>query len=144
MSAEPEEAVGMGVSMEIPEEIPTAKVWEALLIKIKQPNLFLPVTDVVTRPSDDGLGVYREMSIGPKRIFENIYANEELLEVVFNVIDDDNEHVNIILVEEGTGRRTLEFYKRLSSNKNERVHWDAPKKIGLGGVAKVLEMARTL
>lgn len=144
MSEDDNEEVGLGVAMEIPDEISTEKVWEVLLIKIKQPNLFLPVTDVVTRPSDDGLGIYREMSIGPNRITENIYANEALHEVVFNVINDDTEHVNIIMPNQETGGRTLEFFKRLTSNKEERVHWNAPKKLALGGIAKVLEMAASL
>lgn len=137
----PVEPVGLGVSQNIAEDISTAQVWKALLIKIKEPNLFLPVSDVTTRPSDDGRGTYREMSIGPNRMIENIYADEALLEVKFVVEGDVIEHVNIIHAKDGV--RTLEFYKRHSQT-GERVHWDAPKRLALGGVEKVLEMARTL
>lgn len=137
----PEELVGLGVSQTIAEDISTEQVWKALLIKIKEPNLFLPVTDVITRPSEDGRGTYREMSLGPNRIIENIYADEALLEVKFVVENDIVEHVNIIHTNNGV--RTLEFYKRHSQT-GERVQWDAPKQVGLGGIEKVLEKARTL
>ncbi len=137
----PEELVGLGVSQPIAEDISTEQVWKALLIKIKEPNLFLPVTDVVTRPSDDGRGTYREMNVGPNRIIENIYADEALLEVKFVVKDDIIEHVNIVHTNNGV--RTLEFYKRHSQT-GERVQWDAPKRLALGGIEKVLEKARTL
>jgi hypothetical protein len=109
------EMAGMGVAMEIPEAIATDKVWEVLLIKIKQPDLFLPVSD--------------------------IYADESIHEVKFRVANDDAEHVNVILCKDGV--RTLEFYKRLSSDK-EKVHWAVPGKMALGGIQKVLDMAATL
>lgn len=142
ITADEEQAAGLGIALEIPDEISTEKVWQVLLIKIKQPNLFLPVTDVVTRTSDDGLGTYREMSLGPNRIIENIYADESLLEVNFNVTNDPEEHVNIITIDK-SGKRMLEFYKRNSETK-ERVFWTVPAKIGLTGMAKIFEMAKTL
>jgi hypothetical protein len=138
-----DELAGLGIKMEIPDDISTEKVWEVLLIKIKQPNLFLPVTDVVTRVSDDGLGTYREMSMGPNRIVENIYADESKLEVSFVVIDDPTDHVNIIHTDAVTGTRTLEFYKR-NTKTQERVHWSVPAKIGLTGMEKIFDMARTI
>lgn len=137
------ELAGMGIKMEIPEDIPTENVWKVLLIKIKQPDLFLPVTDVVTRPSDDGRGTYREMSMGANRIIENIYTDESIYEVNFSVENDETDHVNIILTDPTTGKRTLEFYKRNSATK-ERVFWAGPAAIGLGGIRKVLDMARTI
>lgn len=142
-SAEEESMAGMGIAMDIPDDITTEKVWQVLLVKIKQPNLFLPVTDVVTRVSDDGVGTYREMSLGPNRITENIYYDETILEVNFIVANDPNEHVNIIVVDKDTGKRTLEFYKRNSDTK-ERVHWAVPAKTGLAGMGKIFDMARTL
>lgn len=137
------EQIGLGVAATIPEEITTKQVWQALIVKIKQPNLFLPATDIVTRPSDDGKGTFREMSVGPARIFENIYADESLLEVKFVVTDDIIEHVNIIHTNATTGERTLEFYKRHSQT-GEKVFWDMPKLGGLGAINKVLEYSRTL
>ena len=135
------ELVGLGAGMEIPEEISTDKVWAVLLIKIKQPNLFLPVTDVVTRPIEGG-GTYREMSMGPSRIIENIYYDESILEVNFNVTNDQNEHVNTILVD-NNGKRTLEFFKRNSVTK-ERVEWAVPKQTVLTGMVKIFDMARNM
>lgn len=137
------EQVGLGVAATIPTDVTTKQVWQALVIKIKQPNLFLPATDIFTRPSDDGKGTYREMSVGPARILENIYADESLLEVKFIVTDDVIEHVNIIHTDATTGERTLEFYKRHSLT-GERVFWDVPKQGGLGAINKVLEYAKTL
>ena len=141
--AAPIEQVGLGVAATIPEEITTKQVWQALTVKIKQPNLFLPATDIITRQSDDGNGTYREMSVGPARILENIYSDESLLEVKFIVTNDIIEHVNIIHTDASTGERTLEFYKRHSQTR-ERVFWDVPKQGGLGAINKVLEYARTL
>jgi hypothetical protein len=63
IQAQQEEA-GFGVSVVIPPEVSNEKLWEVLLLKIQQPNLFLPVSNVSTRPSDDGLGTYREMQLG--------------------------------------------------------------------------------
>ncbi len=67
----------------------------ALKEKIVKPQRFLPVTDVLHRVSDDGRGTYREMSLGPQRIIENIYHDNAGL-VRFVVVDDENEHINII------------------------------------------------
>ena len=123
------ELVGLGAGMEIPEEISTDKVWAVLQIKIQQPNLFLPVTvtDVVTRPIEED-GKYREMSM-----------------VSFNETDDqddEDEHVNAILVD-NNGKRTLEFFKRNSVTK-ERVEWAVPKQMVVTGIVKVFDMARTI
>ena len=143
MSEVQEEVMGLGAASVIPEDVTTEQVWKALIIKITQPNLFLPVSDVFTRPSDDGKGTYREMSLGPNRIFENIYSNESTWEVKFVVEGDVIEHVNIIHTDSNTGERTLEFYKRHSLS-GQKVHWDVPRKVGLGGIAKVLDMAKSL
>lgn len=139
---DPATPVGLGIAMPIPDDITSEQVWKALLIKIKQPDLFLPVSEVVTRPSDDGVGTYREMSMGNTRIIENIYTNESIFEVNFSVISDPTDHVNVILTDPA-GRRTLEFYKRNTESK-ERVHWTVPATVAMGGINKVLEMARTL
>jgi len=115
--------------------------------KVLAPQFFLPVEDVVTRPSDDGRGTYREMTLNhngnERRIIENIYCDESIFEVKFCVVDDPTEHVNIITADETTGLRRLEFYLRNKETK-ERAHWHAPKVVGQGGIAKVLEKARTI
>jgi hypothetical protein len=138
-----EEEVGMGVSQVIESEIPTEKVWQVLQIKITEPNLFIPVTDVVHRPSEDGLGVYREMTMGPNRIKENIYTDEKNLEVKFVIVDEKGEIVNRIVNDPETNVRILEFYQRDSTSK-ERIHWAAPKKVGISGLQKCLEMAKKM
>jgi hypothetical protein len=135
--------VGLGVFQVIERGIPTEKVWQVLQIKIREPNLFLSVSDVVHRSSDDGLGTFREMSMGPNRIKENIYSDKQNLEVKFVVIHENNEHVNKIYIDPETSVRTLEFYKRDSTTK-ERIHWAVPKKVALEGIQKCLEMARKI
>ena len=142
MSEEIIEEAGLGAAKEIPEDVSNEKVWQALLIKIKQPNLFLPVSDIVTRPSDDAIGTYREMSLGPRRIIENIYTDDSIFEVKFVVTNDPTEHVNIIHTDASTGKRTLEFYLRDKTTK-ERLLWHVPKHVALGGIQKVIEMAAT-
>ena len=129
--------------VEISEDISTEKIWEALLIKIETPNIMLPVTDVVTRPSDDGLGTYREMTLGPNRIIENIYSNKSTLEIVFDMVNDDSEIVNIIHIDEKTGKRSLEFFKRNSTTK-ERVVWTAPVNMVIDAIKKTIDHARSL
>ena len=144
MAPEPE-TVGLGVAMDIDAVLSSDAVWAVLELKIKEPFRFLPVKDVLTRPSDDGAGTYREMTMASSgaRIVENIYtAGAPLYEVRFVVVNDENEHVNVITSDAATGARTLEFYKRNAASK-ARVPWSAPKAVALGGIKAVLDMART-
>ena len=130
---------GMGCSMDIPVYIPTEKVVEILKHKILYPNDYLPVTDITTRVSEDGLGTYREMSLGERRIIENIYYDEVKYEVRFETFPSTPpflEHVNIITFG-SNGERALEFYAR-NAKTLERVHWHAPKSVALGGIKNVL------
>jgi hypothetical protein len=106
---------------------------------VQHPASYLPVTDVVTRPSADGRGTYREMSLGARRIIENIYEDEAALTVRFVVVDAATEHVNEITTD-AAGVRRLEFFVRDTATR-ARVHWAAPKAVALGGIAKVLAKA---
>lgn len=144
-----DESAGQGISIRIEDGVSNDDVWEVLLNKIQNPDLFLPVVDVVKRVSDDGNGTYREMTTAfqvahgmpsERRIIENIYADKDRLEVRFRHVDDENEVVNAILVDE-TGQRRLEYFLRNAASR-ERVHWAAPKKVGLGGIQSVLDKAR--
>ncbi len=86
------------------------------------------------------------MSLGPRRIIEDIYWVPELLEVQFKVVNSPNEHINAITTEvdeSGVEIRKLEFFYRVKETK-ERIHWEAPKDVALGGIMKVIEMARTV
>lgn len=141
------EFVGLGTETEVPENVSTEKLWEALLIKVPQPNLFLPVFDVKSRPSDDGLGTYREMTMntpnGPHTIIENIYADKSIWEIKFVVVNDTFEIVNVINIDPDSGKRTMEFYKRNSTTK-EREHWAMPKAGSLLAHQKIYDYAATL
>lgn len=83
------EQVGVeGAGMDAGPEVVLENLVKVLQDKILHPDKYLPVTGVITRPSDDGKGTYREMSLGPNRIVENIYWVEEELEVQFKVLYD--------------------------------------------------------
>ncbi len=133
------EQVGLGAGIPIPDDITTDAVWEILIDKISHPYRYLPVTDVITRPSDDGIGTYREMSLGPRRIIENIYHKP--YEVKFCVTNDESEHVNVIHIE--PNNRSVEFYLR-NTKTLERMHWSAPKPMVLAAITKIYEAARLL
>lgn len=142
MSVPVEDQAGLGIATEIPEDISVGNIWAVLLMKIEQPALFLPgVTDVAFRPSDDGKGTYRVMSVGSLRIIECIHADESILEVNFNVVSDNYEIVNCITTDE-SGKHKLEFFKRDSKSK-ERVHWMAPAKVGYARIQQIFETARS-
>jgi len=129
--------------MEIDSSMATEKMWEVLLIKIKQPNLFLPATDVVHRPSDDHLGTYVEFTIRDQRVKVNVYVDEANLEAKFIDAEDHAEIVHKIHVNPETDSRSLEFYRRDSATK-ERMHWQAPKKTVLDALQKCLDMAKRM
>ena len=144
------ELCGLGAVVEIEDSLPTEKVWTILLDKIQRPDKYLPVTDVVARPSDDGKGTYREMTIKMpsadgfevRRIIENIYADESTHEIQFVVTNVDKIHINKI-ISTSEGKRTLEFYLR-KKDSEERVFWDVPKNVAIGGINTVLQKAREL
>ena len=50
------DTAGLGVGLVVDNTIPNEILMEVLAIKISSPQEFLPVTDVVVRCSDDGLG----------------------------------------------------------------------------------------
>ena len=90
---------GMGVSIEIQGTISTDNVWKALELKVYSPQEFLPVANVITRPSDDGKGTYREMTTTwftaqgkpENTILENIYCLRDDLEVIFVDVNSHKE-----------------------------------------------------
>jgi hypothetical protein len=133
-------------SVAIEESLASGHVMGALKEKILNPQMFLPVTDVVSRVSDDGKGTYREMTVNmpsgaSMRMIENIYHNN--VDVVrFCVCGDNDEHVNLIHTD-ATGGRHLQFFKRNTSTL-EPVHWPAPMAIAIGGIQKTLDRARAL
>ena len=145
MTERTDEQVGFGFLMEVPGDVSTEKLWEVMLTKIKQPELFLPVTDVVWRPTDDGRAIYREMSMGPHRMIEDIFSDNSKFEVIFVVTNasEMEDHINVINIDATTGVRSLEFYKRHSETK-ERTWWAPPKKMVEVAMNKMFDMARAL
>jgi len=144
----PADFVGFGkASVAIEDALASPHVMTALKEKILSPQVFLPVTDVVTRISDDGQGIYREMTMqapssgSSNRIVENIYHNSAD-EVRFCVYGENTEIVNLIH-RDASGRRHLQFFKRNTSTL-EVVSWTVPMSMAIGAIQKVLERARAL
>lgn len=126
--------------MIIDDSISTIKLWEVLKMKIIQPQLFLPVTDVIIRKSDNGLGIFREMTSGVNRIIENIYEDENTFEL-FVLINSDDKVVNRIVINDNKSRY-LEFFLR-NKESLEKGPWTiVPKHVIEHGMLKVLEKAK--
>lgn len=109
------------MQLPVPHDLRDEFLWQALAIKVMHPEQFLPVTDVKvrlldeprlmlqlflvvlmtlpqTRPSDDGKGTHREMTLGGNIIVENIYLNQAALEVTFVKVDGLGEvRVSLLL-----------------------------------------------
>lgn len=134
------EEVGLGVSVIIPDNVTTDEVWEGQLIKILNPSLVLPVTDVVTHESDDKISTYREMTLGTTRYKEIIYADKSIYTVNYFNLTDYTEIVNVIVFNNGV--RSLEYYKRNSETK-ERIHWNAIKKDAIVAIQKAIDIVKT-
>lgn len=96
-------------------------LWPAMVDKIHHPEKYLPhVSDVVTRPTADGSGTYREMTLnGSHTMREDIYADAETGRIEFRVVDRNLVVVNqyrhdlraIEYVLEDTERRVLGWWK---------------------------------
>lgn len=102
--------------------IPRALMWDEFVVKVRQPDRYLPVVDVATRDNEDG-SVWRTMRIPPGVIpsmlqgitlVETIYMDEGKGEVRFLVLDANEkptttEHRNILHVLEN-GDLEIEYY----------------------------------
>ena len=52
----PVEHIGKGLAIVVPDHLSSELVWKISRMKIENPGAYLPVTNVILRPSDDGLG----------------------------------------------------------------------------------------
>lgn len=82
------------------------------------------------------------MSFGPNRIIENIYIDNEKLEVRFVTVGGPTEHVNAITTD-GDGVRKLEFFVR-DKVTHERTEWQVARNLPLGGIQKCLDRAKSI
>ena len=142
-----EGTIGGGAVLQIPDDVATEKVWKALVLKVTRPDIFVPALDLVIRPNPDG-STYREMTVGGKRMIENVFIDESKLEIRSEIVNGEDEYVNCIVTEEETGDRFIEFYKRrrldLPPLPNRGLARIQTMSIGMHAVAKVVEIARTL
>lgn len=139
--------IGGGAVLQIPDDVPTEKVWKALILKITRPDLFVPAVDLVIRSNADG-STYREMTVGGKRMIENVYIDEAKMEIRAEIVDGEDEYVNCIVIEEETGDRLIELYKRRRLNlpplPGRGLARIQTMSIGINAVNKIVEIARTL
>lgn len=138
--------IGGGAVLVIPDDVTTEKVWKALVLKITRPDIFVPATDLILRTNVDG-STYREMTVGGKRMIENVYIDEAKLEIRAEIVDGEDEYVNCIVVDE-TGDRYIELYKRrrldLPALPNRGLARIQTMSIGMNAVHKIVEVARTM
>jgi len=149
MSSESGE-VGLGcMSDEISDATPALikEIWNQMIIKIKHPELYLPVKNVKSEDRDGF--VYRTMEFaadGPMKgtLFEeNIYEefDGEVGVIRFVTLKDgvvtDMEIVNELL----KGPARIEYYQR-NYKTGERIYWKAPAAPVMGSINKTIENAR--
>ena len=82
------------------------------------------------------------MSFGPNRIIENIYVDEENLEVRFVTVGGTTELVNAITTD-GDGIRKLDFFLRDKVTR-ERTEWQVARNLPLSAIQKTLDRARSI
>jgi len=138
----------MGVMGDPIEGADIKAVWNMMVLKIKQPQLFLPVKNVKT--TDHGSYVAREMEFAAKGhpLFGHIYREKiyktfdgESGEIRFVILSDDGaetdlEHVNSLY----KNPARIEYYQRKRSN-GERVYWNGPRAAVRLSIEKTVKMA---
>jgi len=142
--AAPEE-IGLGVSSAPIENCDADKLWKAMLVKIKQPNLFIPVVNV--KITDCEGFVKRSMEFagdGPVAgtvVEENIYTDVKSGEIRSVRLDKDGKETDMEIINVlHKDPVRIEYFQRSRSTK-ERVPFKAPKAGGLATIAKTIEMA---
>jgi len=144
------ELVGLGCESAVFSNVKLGPLWEAMVVKIKRPDLFLPVTNVVTEDRDGF--VYRSMHMTALggTIREHIYANEKLHEIRFVVLNEDNtesdhEHINKLhILNEAQTEFKLEYYQRKTGSagaQSDRIFWKVPADTVRKAFVKTIEMA---
>jgi hypothetical protein len=139
------DSAGLGVSLPVPDDVSNEALFKVLVRKVRNPQEFLPVTDVTATDitlASGREGVAREMTLGGRKIFEDIYWDEGTLAVHFVDTGDarGTEIVNQILVDE-TGGRSLGFWKA-NVETGERLPWDVPKSAASRAIQGCIDKAR--
>ena len=140
------EEVGLGVSSGPIENVTPdflAKIWKHMVVKIKQPNLFLPVTNVKTEDCDGYVKRSMELKTNGDVLKENIYSefDGETGEIRFVVLKDGKETDNEIINALYKDPPRIEYFQR-SISSGERVHFGVPKHLVLEAISKTIEFAR--
>jgi hypothetical protein len=135
MSNQNMEIVGLGVQSPTPIQAPPERVWEAMIDKVYNTAKYLPVTDVKTKDIIPGKHVHREMTLLGKVIEENIYLDKLNYEIRFDVVGEDEIHINRYYPDTGI----LEYWQE--NGKGERIPWEAPKASALAAIEKTKEVA---
>ena len=135
--------LGAGVSVRIPTDVDSHKVWKALLISIKQPQLFLAAKKVITSLTADGNGTRREMILERKRVVENIYANEATREIRYQRDGTPIETIHAIITDASSGLQSVEVYQRNSADHSRIDSHDSRVNV-MNSLEKVFDMARKI
>jgi hypothetical protein len=143
--AGPPEPVGLGFCSDPIEGVGAGALWEMMLLKVAQPELFLPVKAVECRVGE--AATWRTMTFdgpGPMHgrvILENIYADEASGEIQFVSLDEAGEEtdavvMNVLLQDP----LRIEYFQRHGKTK-ERTFWPAPKAGAMSAIAKTVELS---
>jgi len=140
------EQSGLGVSGGAIENVTPdllQKIWKHMVVKIKQPNLFLPVHNVQTQDCDGYVKRSMELKSTGEVIKENIYEkfNGDNGEIAFVILQDDKESDEEIINALYKDPTRIEYFKR-SRSSGARLDWNAPKHLVLEAINKTVEMAR--
>jgi hypothetical protein len=105
-------------------KLPFNLLWESLVEKTKQPDLYLPVTNVTWRDNDEPAGsIYREMTLpgkdgAPDVVMKEVITHDEKTKVVeFRSVNDPDFIVVNRYVEDGDEGGHIEYFVKDSQEK---------------------------
>jgi hypothetical protein len=130
------ELVGMGIQFQLPVTAPPEKVWAAMVLKIYEPEKFLPVTNVKVTEVIPGRHVQREMVLVGRTIREEIYLDESCYKIRGFAAGEDSAGINVY--DPNTG--ILNYYKE--NVKGERIPWEIPKVFATMAMEKTKELVQ--
>merc|ERR1719197_1149750 len=140
-------SVGLGIHSEEITEVSHDAMWRAMIEAIREPERFMPVSDVSFKAVTGTGGkpcVQRTMTASGKTFTENIYEDEASCEIVYRKLDaSGNEQPIERVVALRTHPMQVEFHCR-NMKDGFRVNWEVPKTVALGAVAAYCKEAKRL
>lgn len=140
--------VGMGHTSDAIEGVSHAQLFKAMMLKVDQPDRFLPVSQVSVRLATDPAAaeegaLWRSMVFDGALIREHIYASKADGEVRFVGLDEAGLREGDLEIVNALRRDPLriEYYQRHLVTK-ARMHWAAPVANAASAIATTVALAR--